>query len=91
MDDQGSILTLQPQMGYRWNRLDPRNSKMLTEKSGTGSVRFYNRFSGFSLYQNPNNSLLSNLVQIHSYIKISDLQYVTSAGSGRKLFNFVYI
>ena len=38
--DLRSNLTLQPKMGYRWNRLDLRNSKILTEKSGTGSVRF---------------------------------------------------
>ena len=50
---QRSILTLQPQMGYRWNRLDPRNSKMSTEKSGTGSVRFYNRFSVFKILSLP--------------------------------------
>ena len=38
--DSRSKLTVQHKMGYRWNRLDLRNSKMLTEKSGTGSVRF---------------------------------------------------
>ena len=38
--DSRSKLTVQHKMGYRWNRLDLRNSKMSTEKSGTGSVRF---------------------------------------------------
>jgi len=50
----------------RLYRLDPRKSKMLREKSATRSVRFYNQFSVFSLYQNPNNSLQSKLVQIYS-------------------------
>ena len=35
-----SKLTVQHQMGYRWNRLDLRNSKMSTENSETVSVRF---------------------------------------------------
>ena len=38
--DSRSKLTVQHKMGYRWNRLDLSNSKMSTEKSGTGSVRF---------------------------------------------------
>ena len=38
-------------MGHRCNR--PRNKKMLTEKSGTGSVRFYNRFSVFKIISLP--------------------------------------
>ena len=38
--DSRSKLTVQHKIGYRWNRLDLRNSKMSTEKSGTVSVRF---------------------------------------------------
>ena len=38
--DSRSKLTVPHKMGYRWNRLDLRNSKMSTEKSGTVSVLF---------------------------------------------------
>jgi len=59
---QRSILTLQSQMGYRWNRLDPRNSKMLTDKSVTGSVRFYNRFSIFKILSLPFHLIYCTLI-----------------------------
>ena len=45
-DEKKEPARLGPHMGYRWIRLDPRNSKTWEQKPFSGSNRFYDRFSG---------------------------------------------
>ena len=82
--------TQQHQMGYRWNRLDPKNSKMLTKKFWTVSVLFQSYFSRFQPDQNLLHSPPTDLVQINSYIKRILLGHMRWEWYGMILFYFDY-
>ena len=90
MDEWRIKSTQQHQMGYRWNRLNPKNSKMLTEIFWTVSVLFQSYFSRFQPDQNLLHSPPTDLVQITSYTKRILSGHVTCAISCNILSYFGY-
>ena len=82
--------TQKPQMGYRWNSLDPKTSKMTTKKFWPVSVLFQNHFSRFQPDQNIIQSWRSNQIQFDSYLKRILLRYVRCVCSYVQLFYFDY-